>query len=158
MKPVEIGERFGCVSVIAEVFPRESPHKVVIRCDCGTRKTVQYRSLVTGNTKSCGCAKTTRQNASNTHAAELSIWYGMLKRCYNPKNASYKYYGGRGITVCDRWRESFETFLGDMGSRPNGLTLDRINNDGNYEPSNCKWTTLSVQNSNKRPWGSCASQ
>jgi hypothetical protein len=77
-------------------------------------------------------------------------WQGMKKRCNNPNNDNYKYYGGRGIKVCERWLNSYENFALDMGERPKGHTLDRINNDGNYEPSNCKWSSLSEQNSNRR--------
>jgi len=78
-------------------------------------------------------------------------WLGMRNRCSNPKNRLYKYYGGRGIVVCERWN-SFDNFLADMGVRPDGLTLERINNDGNYEPNNCKWATMAEQNRNRRRW------
>lgn len=78
------------------------------------------------------------------------IWQGMVDRCHNPNNQSYKWYGGRGIKVCRRWRNSPKTFLNDMGERPKGLSLDRINNDGNYEPSNCRWATTKQQMRNYR--------
>jgi hypothetical protein len=81
---------------------------------------------------------------------EYRVWQGMVARCINPRVSGFKYYGGRGITVCERWRDSFLNFLADMGTRPEGLTLDRINNDGNYEPGNCRWASWSVQNANKR--------
>ena len=74
----------------------------------------------------------------------------MKMRCYNEKSSGYKYYGGRGIQICDRWLESYENFLADMGERPEGLSIDRIENDGNYEPSNCRWATVLEQNRNKR--------
>jgi hypothetical protein len=74
----------------------------------------------------------------------------MKTRCYNPNIKKFKNHGGRGISVCDRWLNSFENFLADMGEKPTGLTLDRIDNDGNYEPSNCRWTTWSEQNKNRR--------
>ena len=80
-----------------------------------------------------------------------STWSNMKGRCYNPNRPVYKYYGGRGIKVCDRWKNSFKLFLKDMGERPEGCTLDRINNDGNYEPTNCKWSTTVEQNKNRRP-------
>jgi hypothetical protein len=86
--------------------------------------------------------------------AEYRAWYNMIQRCYNPKHRAYKWYGGRGITVCDRWRNSFYKFVMDVGFKPNvsGFSLDRINNDGNYEPGNCRWATHIEQNHNKRNW------
>jgi hypothetical protein len=77
-------------------------------------------------------------------------WGNMIKRCEQPKATGYKYWGGRGIKVCERWRNSFQNFLDDMGERPEGLSLDRIDSNGNYEPGNCRWATISQQNSNKR--------
>jgi len=85
------------------------------------------------------------------NTSEYRSWQQMIQRCYNPKRPQYKYWGGRGITVCDRWRKSFQAFLEDMGPRPKGALLDRYpNNDGNYEPGNCRWATQSEQNSNRR--------
>jgi hypothetical protein len=90
-----------------------------------------------------------------SHRGAYTAWRGMISRCTNPKSAAWDNHGGRGITVCDRWLNSFEDFLTDMGDKPPGLTLDRYpNNYGNYEPGNCRWATWSEQNLNKRPWGS----
>lgn len=85
------------------------------------------------------------------HRREYSSWYAMLRRCYDPKDIGYKYYGGRGITVCQEWIDDFGNFYEDMGDRPPKRTLDRINVNGNYEPSNCRWATNRQQARNKRP-------
>lgn len=87
----------------------------------------------------------------HTPSPTYQVWRNMIYRCYNPNNKSFKNYGGRGIKVCDEWRFSFQTFLHDMGERPPRLTLDRINNDGNYTPGNCRWATYKEQNNNNRP-------
>lgn len=130
------------------------------RCDCGKEGYFLGSRLRAGRTKSCGCLKsearplprptkysllTTSESGKRTYAS----WLKMLDRCYDIKSKSYENYAGRGIKVCDRWRESFQNFLDDMGPRPENRTIGRKNNDGNYEPDNCRWETIDEQNSNK---------
>lgn len=133
------------------------------RCGCGKLHIASAADVKSQRTKSCGCLKLQhllRRNTSNrTHGAarnglqtpEYRIWGGMHTRCFNPNDAHYADYGGRGITVCDRWKDSFENFLADMGPRPTPKhTIERTNNDGNYELNNCVWATFYTQSRNKR--------
>lgn len=128
-------------------------------CDCGEIKLIRGTTLRNGETKSCGCWNSevvSKRSYKHGHAPRIKrsktyvAWYSMFCRCLYPKNKHYKNYGGRGISVCDRWKD-FRNFLADMGESPKNLTLDRINNDGNYEPGNCRWTTRKENNNNRRP-------
>ncbi len=122
----------------------------ICRCDCGIEMPVSAAMLVNGQTGSCkgkGCHRRTLHGESDSPT--YRIWIGMKKRC-SQDHKYFRNYAGRGITICDEWKHSFPNFLRDMGIRPEGMSLDRINNDGSYEPTNCRWATLSEQSRNKR--------
>lgn len=158
-----IGRRFGRLKVIGL---RSDGRRIlaVCRCDCGGQKETRKDRLTSGVTASCGCLQLERAAAGKTiHGAtvgrtrggratpEFSSWAEMKKRCSNPKVKGYQNYGGRGITVCERWVHDFRAFLADMGRRPRDTSIDRWPNpDGNYEPGNCRWATRKEQRANRR--------
>lgn len=123
--------------------------KVKCLCECGNITLPFYHSVKIGKTKSCGCLD--GEYHGMTGSSEYHSWSAMRQRCYNKNYRAFKDYGGRGITVCHRWQSSFNNFLNDMGKKPSEeYSLDRINNDGNYEPSNCQWSTYLEQANNRR--------
>lgn len=126
------------------------------RCRCGAEKKVRVDHVKGGRVVSCGCNKNEKARVGHTthgdyNSREYHSWSGLIQRCTNPNSQKYPHYGGRGISVCPRWRESYAVFLADMGRCPARMSLDRINNDGNYEPGNCRWATAKEQVRNRRP-------
>lgn len=149
-----VGQRFGRLVVqrLGEGRTAGGGVRWWCLCDCGTEKVINGNSLAAGNSRSCGCLH--RDAVHRTHGAsgtkEYRAWAQMKSRCNDPANARFSDYGGRGISVCERWAK-FETFMEDLGPRPDGCSLDRIDNDGNYEPGNVRWATGAEQAANKRP-------
>lgn len=154
------GSRFGMLVVVRYVGTINKRAHWECRCDCGKTTTASGKLLRIGSTKSCGCLrawmlKSGRNRLTHGHSKggkmskEYKSWVDAKQRCFRKKATSYKYYGQRGITMCERWKNSFELFLADMGICPAGLELDRINNNGHYEPGNCRWATKKVQQNNK---------
>jgi hypothetical protein len=154
---IKTGDRFNMWTIIKEVDKINNSRRFQCKCDCGTIKDVVLSTLRNNDSPSCGCIKTERmKNAkyflkhSKSSSREYSSYHCMKTRCYNTKSPNYKYYGGDGIKVCDRWLNSFENFYEDMGDRPEGTSIDRIDFNGNYEPSNCRWADKITQARNKR--------
>lgn len=150
------GRRFARLTVVQLAERQRSGTYWLCRCDCGNEKPVKASHLKAARIVSCGCLRSETLSArrlkhGRSETSEYATWLQMRARCHRPTADVYKYYGGRGIRVCDRWRRSFEAFLADMGPRPTTRhRIERLDNDGHYEPGNCKWATQTEQGRNKR--------
>lgn len=159
-KPITIGDKFNRWTLVEFLASKNGRRFGVCECACGTRRKLQLENVWNGRSKSCGCLKPeANSKAHKTHGfaganfrhvkSEYRIWALMLQRCKNPNNPAYDRYGGSGISVCERWHK-FENFLADMGRRPEGRSLDRVDGRGNYEPGNCRWATDLEQGRNRK--------
>lgn len=161
-----IGKKYNRLTVLSEApftfsANGRKKYRLLCRCDCGTEKPVALHQVIHGQTKSCGCLINERiREANSIHgdtrdyklSPEYRSWIAMKARCLYPKSVKYSRYGARGITVCPEWIESYAAFLADMGRKPTPEhTLDRIENNGNYERGNCRWATPAQQRANQNP-------
>lgn len=159
MAKYKVGQKYGRITIL-DIYPYKKgdggTRKGLVVCDCTPDKSYEMNiyNLGTGHTQSCGCYAVEKATSdSTTHGYSKSqvykIYMGMIARCYKENSTSYPRYGAKGVSVCNRWKESFENFLEDMGEPPEGMSLDREDNKGNYTPENCRWSTNKQQSNNR---------
>ena len=153
---IKSGERFSRLTIIMEVEPKNNHRHFLCLCDCGNQKVIDIAKLRNGHTKSCGClsieSTVQRSVKHKLYSHPLyRVWNSMKQRCSNSNVKSFYRYGGRGITVCEAWKDNFKNFYdwAMENGYEEGLSLDRINNDADYEPSNCRWVTIERQSNNR---------